>query len=179
MIDIDSRTLMNRMAALALLALLFALVSPIVASPVFRYLDMQAALDQEAAFLEKAETRLALARSVAANAPVLTATNRNDALSAVVAGLAAAAPQMDMRILSATPLTPDAPDSRRIDVTATVEATPAGLMQFLVELPKHQLSISALSIVPQDVPDANTKGRPVRLSVHLTASAIFSPEKGG
>ncbi len=52
-------------------------------------------------------------------------------------------------------------------------------MQFLKELPKHQLSISALSIVTEDVPDANSKGRPVRLSVRMTASAIFSPEKGG
>lgn len=179
MIDIDTRTLTSRIAALALLALLCALISPIVASPVFRYLDMQAAIDQEAALLEKAETRLALATAVAANAPVLVATNRNDALSVAITGLATAAPQMDMRILSAAPVTPDTPDSRRIDVTATAEATPAGLMQFLKELPKRQLSISALSIVTEDVPDANSKGRPVRLSVRMTASAIFSPEKGG
>ncbi len=53
---------------------------------------MQAAIDQEAALLEKAETRLALATAVAANAPVLAATNRNDALSvAINGGLATAA----------------------------------------------------------------------------------------
>lgn len=179
MIDIDTRTLTSRIAALALLALLCALISPIAASPVFRYLDMQADLDQEAALLEKAEARLALARAVATNAPVLPMTNRADALSAVMAGLVSAAPQADMRILAAAPLTPDTPDNRRIDVTATAEATPASLMQFLTELPKYQLSISALSIVPEEIPDANSKGRPVRLSVRMTVSAIVSPEKGG
>jgi hypothetical protein len=173
-IDIDYSILVRRTGALAILALLVAILSPVLMSPFATYAEKQAMIAQEQGLLAQAHQRLADIAAIGADAPFVRAPNRADAVSTASNILTSAAPQGSMRILSFA-VEPVAAEPKRIDISLTVEATPSGLRDFTAALARATppLVITGFDISAAPQGDNGPSVRPTKLNALLKASAVF------
>ncbi|SIQ86680.1 Type II secretion system (T2SS), protein M subtype b [Rhizobium sp. RU20A] len=178
MIALRTDGLASRLAAVGLLLLVGVAVLPLLSAPFDRYREARAAQETEQAVLDAAETRLATVMTLARNAPIIRAESRDAAQAAMMQALSAAAPPAAMRILSVAGDTPAEPETARIDIAFTAEATPAGLDQFATALSGGQppLTITSIAIAAGSIPGRDDHASPLKLSVQLVVSGLFVKE---
>lgn len=176
MISTEDNPLVGRIGALAILLGVVVVLSPVLTAPISRYVEARAALGVEEAVLAKAETRLATVESLAGRAPIVNATNREEAMSAMLQVINAAANPADMRILALDGGTASEPEAKRMDVSVMAEANPAGLAAFAKALAAGSpvLSVTRLSVGSQSVPGPQDQGQPVRLGVQMVITGFFA-----
>ena len=176
MISAQTSPMVGRIAALAILLGIVVILSPLLTAPIARYVEARAALDAEETLLSKAESRLAMVENLAGRMPIVRAGSREEAMSTMLQVISAAANPTDMRILALNGETASEPEAKRIDVSVTAEANPAGLAAFakVLALGSPVLSVTRMSLSSQSVPGPQDQGQPVRLGVQMVVTGIFS-----
>ena len=176
MISTEGSPLVGRIGAVAILLGIVAVLSPLFTGPISRYFETQAALDAEEAVLAKAEARLATVQSLADRTPIVRAISREEAISKMLQMISAAATPAHMRILALDGATASEPEAKRLDVSLTAEANPAGLVAFAQALATGSpvLNVTRLSVSRQSVPGPREQGQPVRLGVQMVITGLFT-----
>jgi Type II secretion system (T2SS), protein M subtype b len=178
MIDIDRAMMGRRVAALAILATLLLVASPLYMAPVTTYLEKRSAIDQETAVLMQVKTRQATVLGIADTAPLIRSASREDAAAALMARIYAAAPNGSFALLGLTAAPPNGEKPALVEAMISAQATPSGLRDFAAALESGspRLVISSFNISRLEPATANSPADPIKLNLFLTVSAIFVKE---